>query len=395
MDEKRISRRRNLILDSILNASDSEIFQRVAPQLRRMGGSPELFESMETEDLARVRSQIRNERETMLRALKANEIGTNQRYARLVVEDSVVSAAIGSKMASEAKRKLVPGMTYYRKVTSGGNSISGERCRYLGEGRLPPRWFAFESDVRVEKAFALLEHGSDADFAKIYFIMADGSRFGHRKPMLEHVSGSSDGALDRIAAYCDARWEGEWPWQAPTPRRLKNLIEGRKMDKNAAIALMRRSIKSLMEGETEKAEVLVTGKDISTKIGGMISDLAKVSADLMADYKTMVSTEFGKEAVSGLDSIYGTGIETAMNGLSHLKDSIDDFLGGLENGGANASSVPLASGSDEIAPPGGDPSLGDSEMDDEGMPPEGDEGEGLEDFDISDLDEPNERKKKA
>lgn len=167
------------------------------------------------------------------------------------------------------------------------------------------------------------------------------------------------------------------------------------MDKNAAIALILRSIKSLMEGETEKAEVLVTGKDISTKIGGMISDLAKVSADLMADYKTMVSTEFGKEAVSGLDSIYGTGIETAMNGLSHLKDSIDDFLGGLENGGANASSVPLASGSDEIAPPGGDPSLGDSEMDDEGMPPEGDEGEGLEDFDISDLDEPNERKKKA
>jgi hypothetical protein len=107
MDEKRISRRRNLILDSILNASDSEIFQRVAPQLRRMGGSPELFESMETEDLARVRSQIRNERETMLRALKANEIGTNQRYARLVVEDSVVSAAIGSKMAADVGKTVI------------------------------------------------------------------------------------------------------------------------------------------------------------------------------------------------------------------------------------------------------------------------------------------------
>jgi len=366
-----------LFLDKIIRPSPTEIKEGLRGKLAAMGADVRSLDAMDVSSMRRRISKIVESRNEVLAGRSFAEPFLNRNYTRGILEESYIKQSLEDRLEAERSRQLVAGMTYYDRLRIDGNLVSGMKCRYLGEGRLPPSWTNFSEDIRIMKAMALLEHGDDADYAKIYYLMADGRRDGQREVTLEHVRMSSDAALDKIARYCDKRWDGEWPWEAAVPRRLKNIIEGRMIKKNR-IAESRARMMNLIEGEAEKGEILVATKGITTQIKKMISDLAKINAEIVSDLKSSVTSEYGEGAASGLDAIYGDGVNGAISGLQSLLSSVNKFSDDLENGGAQPDDYEKPV--DEL----GDVNVDDGEID--GVSDDGDVDLDSDDLDSDDLD---------
>jgi hypothetical protein len=337
-----------LLLDKIISTTPEEIREGVSSQLRKRGVDADGISKKTTAQLKDRLREIRAARSEVLETRSFGTAFTDSGYSKLNLEERLIRAIIEDRRAAESSRPLVAGITYYDDITVDGNRVTGRRCRYLGEGRVGPSWKDFTADVRVMKALALMEHGEDKDFSRIYFLMSDGAKDGHKKVTLEHVSRSSGRVLDRISAYCDSRWEGEWPWEAAVPRKLKNIIEA-KMTKTNRLAESRRDFMSLLEGEAEKGEILVAGKGYVSQIKKMIGDLAKMNADIVSDLKSRVTSEYGEAAASGLDSIYSDGVNSAISGLQNLQASVEKFMDDLENGGAPDEMMPDVTDTGDVA----------------------------------------------
>lgn len=340
-----------MIFQDILTAEARRNYDRLKSALKKYGVQTRVYESMDTEDLEKVIVRLNRKKEGILANLPFEREHQDPQYGIAILEVAAVKSLLSEKIEVENERALIPGVTYYRKVKRSGNMISGERCTYLGESR-PANWTKFVDDVRVLKAMQLMEHGSDADFSRIYFVLADGKpKTAASRPSLEHLLESSNSAKNDIARYCDARWEGDWPWDAPASGKLKKIIERKNMDRNRRIAEVRSAINSMMravfEGEVEKSEVIISGREMADKITSMIHELSKLSASLMAEFKDQVRTEFGQDSVQGLTDISTTKISAAVDSLGDIKAAIDEYLKNLQEGGT-AGSDNLAGGGDGI-----------------------------------------------
>lgn len=408
-----------MILQDIFTTNPKRDYDRLKAILAGYGVQTSVYESMETNELRRSIEHLNSRKSKILSNLPFDKELKDPRYSITVLETAAVKSLLDEKTSVEDQRPLIKNLTYYRRTIVEGNKLTGYRCTYLGPNR-PANWTKIVEDVRTLKALELLKHGSDEDFARIYFIMADGvPNHAARKACYEHLAYSSDKAKNEIARYCDARWEGSWPWEAATPSKLKKIIERKNMNRNRRIAETRarlnRITSALYEGEVEKSEVILSGREMADKLTSMIHELGKLSAQLMAEFKDQVRTEFGADSANGLTEISSEKISHAVDALGEIKSSIDTYLQGLQGGGTGngmPAGAPDAGGLDmgagnaggdkESKPAAGLPGNDDPNLD---LPDMGDEGEGDEgggdDFDIGDLDLDdigaggNERKKKS
>lgn len=326
-----------MILQDILAQNPATTYERLKSSLSGMGVATDTYESMEIEQLEEALHEISKKRKAMLRSLSYDAEGRDRAYGSVVLEMAAIKSLLDGRVVEASERKLVVGQTYYRGIKRlGSNRISGFRTTYLGEGRCAA-WTRFSADVRVLKAVEVMRHGSDPDFAKLYFIMADGRpTSATRDVTLQHVTESSEDARREFGRYCDKRWEGPWPWEAPAPIELRRVMEMN--DRNRRLLMARstfnRKLRTVLEGEVEKSEVIVTGREMTDKITSMIHDLAKLSAELMAEFKDKVRTVYGDQSISGLNDIYTDKINNAVDVLSDLKSSVDKYVQNLDAGGA-------------------------------------------------------------
>jgi len=395
-----------LILQHILASNPSQSYDRLKVVLSGMGIETSIYESMEIEQLENVVSVLEQRRTKMLKVMPYEREGKDQRYSMTLLEIAATKSLLQEKIQEANERNLIVGMTYYayvKKISS--NRMSGFRTTYLGEGRCAA-WSKFSGDVRVLKALEVMKHGSDADFAKLYYIMADGKpNSATRKITLEHITRSSEHSRREMGRYCDSKWEGPWPWEAPVPLKLKRIIEMN--NRNRKLLLARKQfnekLRNVFEGEVERSEVLVGGRDMTAKITGMIHDLGKLSAQLMAEFKDKVRTTFGDDAVKGLNDIYSDKINCAVDTLSDLKSSVEKYLQGLDGSGTGSpqdAQQPGGAVADmglDLGDDGSDDQADKSSKDDLGLELDDNSGSSLDDFgDLDDFEpQAKERDKKG
>lgn len=238
----------------------------------------------------------------------------------------------------EAAEDFVPGFTYYDASLTEGRVV-GKKCFYAGEQKA--LWTKLDEDVRVLKVMEVLEHGSDDDFKKLYFEMADGKPFASAaKYCVEHITESSDEALTEMAKYADSRWDGKWPWQVKASRKLSRTIrENTTMIRNSLRQFRNdfsKARRALAEGEIEKSEIALKFRGVADDITSMIEKLGKTSAALMTDERDRVRTEFGDQHLAGLETLSRETITHAVDALSDLKAAIEKQVDEMVNGGVEA-----------------------------------------------------------
>lgn len=292
------------------------------------------------------------------------------------------------KQIQESKETLVEGFTYYRSAKVLGNRISGLRCTYLGEAR-PSNWVRFNEHLAVAKSYEVIRHGTIDDFKAIYIGMADGTPDALIRISEAHIGNSSKAALAEMDEYCNTRWSGPWPWETSAPYKLRNRIEEKMDMRKLDIQEMRDRFADLLvqlnEGEVEKAEVILQGREIVDKIQGMIEDLGKLAGEGVLRLKDMARSAIGDNAASQIEQAVTQPLNQAADTLSKLKVQMDQAISGLEgmpsqdqNGGGQN---PMMGGQPDMN--GGDDHMGDfgSPQDQMGQPPQmGDDGEVADDL---------------
>jgi len=297
-----------------------------------------------------------------------------------VLQDALACLAEHKHEQEMNEPPLVPGYTYYRNVKQFGEQIQGEICHYMVEGKTTG-WINFVDAVPVMKALEVLRHGDEEDFRKIYIEMADGRVDGVVKVCVEHITESSDDALRRMEAYCDTQWSGPWPWQTPTPWKLKKLIEGKKEMHLRELHQMQEQFRTLLKEfqnqDATKWEVLDFTQDLSDKIQSMIENLARTSGEIMVKLRVQLPNAMGPQAQS-LEQQVIEPINRAVDALSQLLSAVQqimdqlqgqqgpgmDDIGGL-NGmgdelGMGGAADPMGGGmEDDLGGEGGDPGLND------------------------------------
>lgn len=264
----------------------------------------------------------------------------------------------------EETEQLVPGFTYYTDVRQFGKLVEGQTCTYLGENR-PAHWINFIDSSPVMKALELLKHGDQNDFRRIYVEMANGRSDSLDDITIEHITESTDTALYEMEAYCDARWDGPWPWEVQAPYKINRLIEEFKQMRQRTMYEMHQTLQGMLrefeEGGQEQFEIVQMVHGMGESVQKMIEQFAKLAGDAMINLRAAVMTQRGDEGAMRVEHGLTSAVNQAADSLARLKVELDnltselnvppDQLGGdMMGGGAGAMGG---------APPmGGDPSMG-------------------------------------
>ena len=167
--------------------------------------------------------------------------------------------------------------------------------------------------------------------------MADGRPDALGSISVEHITESSDGALEVMESYCDANWAGPWAWDLPFPYKLRDLIEDNLKMRITKIEEMKgrfnQLISQLNEGDMDQFEVVMAAKEMTKKIQSMIEDLGKISGEGLLTLKDNTRSAYGDEAASQLDQIQQP-LNQAADTLSQLRAQMESAVEQLE-GGAN------------------------------------------------------------
>jgi hypothetical protein len=350
------------LFEQALNQTDNvSVYEGYKARLSRMGHQLDKFSTFECEDLLREADVIEAEAEAYKRTLPFSSWIKDPKFGakKLMVEALRVLAEI--KREEESTIPLIKGATYFKDVTISENGvISGKRCTYLGEDRKEfHAWIPFKEKVRKLKILETMRFGTDKDFSHLYFTLADGRPLeAPRGLVIEHLTESSEKALNEMEAYCDSRWEGAWPWEAAAPYGLKKIIKENAIMRNERIAQIRKefeeSLVELTEGEVERTEVIVASKGIADKLTNMIEQLGRISAETLTTFKDKVRTEIGDDAATQIERAASEHIGPLVDQLSDLRQFFQDAMGGNVNnvspeGGEEAPDISGDSFSDSLA----------------------------------------------
>lgn len=122
----------------------------------------------------------------------------------------------------------------------------------------------------------------------------------------------------------------------------------------------------LREGEMDRFEVVLAGREMVQKIQGMIEDLGKLSGEGLLTLKDNTRSAYGDSAAQSIDASVTQPLNDAADMLSQLRASMDSVVTQLEGGADTGAGIAGAQmGQDNMA---GDMGMGD---DMGGAPPMG------------------------
>ena len=233
----------------------------------------------------------------------------------------------------EESEILVPGFTYYNGVRQFGKRVEGKVCTYLGENR-PANWINFIDSSPILKTLEVLRHGNVGDFRRLYVEIADGRADGLENVSLQHITESTDRALLTMEAYCDARWEGPWPWEVPSPYRIGRIIEENKQMRQQTLTEMHEILNQILrefdEGGQEQFEIISMVRNMSENVQAMIEKFAKLAGDAMINLRAMVMTRSGDEGAMKVEHGLTQAVNNCADALARLKVQLDDLTGQLD-----------------------------------------------------------------
>jgi hypothetical protein len=264
----------------------------------------------------------------------------------------------------EHTEQLVEGFTYYTDVRRFGDRVEGKTCTYLGEGR-PSHWINFIDTIPIMKAIELIRHGDTNDFRRIYVEIANGRTDGLRNVHIDHITESTDDALLEMESYCDARWEGPWPWEVASPYRLGRIIEEKKQMRQQTLVEMHQILNQMLrefdEGGQEQFEIASMVRGMSDNVQAMIEKFAKLAGDAMINLRAAVMTQQGDEGAMKVEHGLTQAINGAADSLARLKVELDSLGGEL---GMSSSGIPMGGNNGGNNPNGGmdDMGAGDPNM---------------------------------
>lgn len=385
-----------MFFDAVIQQKPLDRYRLLESKLEALGRDISVFRKKSTpvleETISVLENRISNKRfETgFMDFMKDND------YVKDIYTRDALSCLLEYKNARDASVVLVPGMTYYNTKTEGTpERVVGKRCFYISEDHA--FWSPVNEDVRVMKAMEVMQWGSDDQFRKVYFELADGRLFESTEDlMLEHITESSNEALDAIEEYCNSLWEGAWPWEQTAPMKLKTAIKENTAMTKKSVQEFRESFTSLVrtlnEGEIERSAVITKMQGYIEDIDNMLEKLGRVSGNLLTDVRENVRAEFGDSAADEIGELVEQHIRGAADELAKLKGAwsgklndlisgntsepaeFDQDLGGEEEGGdldLDADPADMEE-PDEID---GDLDLGDDDLGDDLELDDEDEGE--------------------
>jgi hypothetical protein len=233
----------------------------------------------------------------------------------------------------EETETLVPGFTYYDAVRRFGHRLEGRMCMYLGESR-PVTWVNFIDSVPIIKALEVIKHGNTNDFRRLYVESANGRADGLTNISIEHIIESSDAALHEMESYCDARWEGPWPWEVSAPYRLGRIIEEDKQMRQQPLIEMHQILNKMLfefdAGGQENFAILSMLRGMSDNVQAMIEKFAKIAGDAMINLRAAVMSQSGDEGAMKVEHGLTQAVNQAADALARLKVEMDNLVNELQ-----------------------------------------------------------------
>ena len=234
----------------------------------------------------------------------------------------------------EESEVLIPGFAYYNGVRQFGKRVEGQICTYLGEGS-PANWINFIDSAPIMKALEVIRHGDTGDFRRIYVEIANGRADGLHNVSVEHITESTDRALLAMEAYCDARWEGPWPWEVTPPYRIGRIIEENKQMRQQTLLemheILNQMLREMDDGGQAHFEIISMARSMSENVQGMIEKLAKLTGDAIINLKSMAMASMGDEAAMKVEHGITQPLNQCADALARLKANLDNLVFELEN----------------------------------------------------------------
>ncbi len=345
-----------------LKKDPADAFRQIEADLKHVDPSVNLgrFKAMTPKRLKVEMQKLSDRRQAMIAESTYGAWLKSPDFAKMRLLQEALNHLYEYKSEKEDQEVLVPGFTYYRGVRQFGDEIVGRKCYYV-EGH-EPIWQPFRADLVTEKAKQVLTAGDQEDFLHIYVELADGSPDALDTVSLEHVSESSEAAKAEIETYCDGRWGGPWPWEMPSPYKLRTIIEDNEEMKKNAIAEMQASfallVRRLDEDSMEQYEVMNAMQETSDKIEKMIQELGKIMGEGLVMLKANAQVSLGPEASEQVDANLTEPLNNAVQSLTDLLAQVKQTMHTLQSGDVGGMGG-------DMGAPGGAPEMGgapDAEM---------------------------------
>lgn len=320
-----------------LNDTSQRAFRKLERDLLLQNSNLNMqkYKSMTPRRLGKVIESLDKQMNTVIRESKYGSWLSDDKYVQKRLLHDALSYLKEYKESCKDSEKIIPGFTYYRRVKQFGPMLIGERC-FVRE-HANPLWAEFKIPLTVAKAFEVMRHGDESDFKKIYIEMANGRIDALERVSLEHLTESSKDALAEIEKYCDARWEGPWPWEIPTPYTLRENIEERLQMTYNNIRQMQadfgKIVVRLNEDEMDKYEVIASAEEMSKKIEGMVQDIARLAGEGIIKLKDQIRVTMGDESADQIEDEFVEPVRHAADALSKLRATIDQTVENLKSEG--------------------------------------------------------------
>lgn len=383
-----------MFFDAVIQQKPIDRYRILEKKLEAMGRDITAFKSKSAPILEQTINVLEGKIQSKRFETGFMEFMENEDYIKDLYTRDALSCLLEYKNDRDSSVVLIPGMTYY-SVARSGNMVTGKKCHYLSEDRA--FWTNINEDTRKLKAYEVMQWGNDNQFRKIYFELADGRLFESAENfILEHISESSDEALDAINEYCDTLWEGKWPWELSAPLKLRNAIQENTIMTKKSVQEFREAFTSVVtrlnEGEIERSAVITKMQGYIEDIDNMLEKLGRVSGNLLTDVRESVRAEFGEDAANRIANLVEENIKGAADNLSNLKGAWSQELDTLVNGGGENESPEFDADPEADAMPdlSDDPENFDDEAPADDMEPDMDDM----DIDLGDDEEDLERDKK-
>ncbi len=370
-----------------LNDTPQRAFRKLERDLMLVNPEVQLgqFKAMTPRSLESVLETLDEKRTTMLAENTYGAWLTSEEFVELQLMKEAVTFLKEYKEGKRDDETLVPGYTYYRKIRQFGDDLIGHRC-YFREN-VTPMWVPWKMNLNLAKAFEVLRHGGDDDFRRIYVEMANGRLTALESVSLEHLTESDTDVLQSIGEYCDTRWDGAWPWEAPSPYTLRETIEEKYEMNLQTINEMQSQfttlLTSLNEESMDKYEVIAAAEEMAKTIEKMVEQVARLGGEGIIKLKNQIRISMGDDAAAQIEDKFLEPVRQAADALSQLQSTIlktvenlkaadqaggdvgggigDDPMSGDPMGGGDLGSPEDAMGTDPLGGDdlGGDPLGGD------------------------------------